>query len=55
MIRAVDETLYCSTPEGKDFELAPREADKYLCLSPSDQTSLFNYVVELEKKSAKTR
>ncbi len=55
MIRAEDEKLYCSTPDGKEFNLVAREADKYLCLSPNDQTALFNYVVDLEKKAAKAR
>lgn len=51
ILDSANATLECSDENGKEKTLPLADADKYICMSPSDAQELFNYVkTKCEKK-----
>jgi hypothetical protein len=44
VVDAFGNTLECSPPEGAPYSQPVSESDNYLCLSPDDAQTMFNYL-----------
>ena len=57
LIRANKEVpdVRCQDPEGKQFTLTLKQADKFIAQPPRDAERLRNYVLDLEKDLANCR
>jgi hypothetical protein len=44
VVDANGNTLECSAPDGSQYSKPVSESDNYLCLSPDDAQTLFNYL-----------
>jgi hypothetical protein len=44
IVDAFGNTLECSAPDGSQYSQPVSESDNYLCLSPDDAQTVFNYL-----------